>query len=209
VKAVTDSYNEQGGTESVVKSLNELSETTMQQIQTVETKIGEKGVTGFLAETLEEAEKRGLEVGGVILDNVGKLDDQAQKSGGYPELIKKEMSEIEEVVAPYASQVGVILAETGSQAGGILLEGIDKIGKDVESKGGLPNYLMAESETALAKGIELSAVLANGAAIFGQEVQTKGLQGAVTDTWAALLARLTKPAPKEESSASGFDEDSF
>jgi len=207
--AVTESYNEQGGTESVVKTFSEISASTLQQIQTVENKIAEKGVTGFLVETLEDAEKKSLEVGGAILDGVGKLEEEAQKSGGYPELIKKEMNELNEAVAPIASQVGSVLVESGSQAGGVLLDGLEKIEKDVESKGGLPNYLKAESETAMVKGTELGSALANGAAVFGQDVQTKGFQAAVTHTWTALYATFTAPKKTESSAASGFDEESF
>ena len=67
-----------------------------------------------------------------------------------------------------ATQAGAIIAETGAQAGGLLMDKIEKIGKDVEAKGGVDKYLKAGTEETLAKSMELGSVLAAGAAEFNQ-----------------------------------------
>lgn len=150
---------------------------------------------------------KGMEVGGVLIDTYEQLDKDIQKSGGYEAYLKKEIAVIEQTVAPVAAQAGAVLIETGSTAGGLLMDKFDKIGKDVEKKGGVEPYLKAEAEETLAKSIELGSVLAAGAAEFGQQAQEKGFQVAFLGAWGSIAAAFSKK--EEKSSESGFDEESF
>eukprot|EP01127_Copromyxa_protea_P023130 TRINITY_DN858_c0_g1_i1.p1 TRINITY_DN858_c0_g1~~TRINITY_DN858_c0_g1_i1.p1 ORF type:complete len:380 (+),score=125.80 TRINITY_DN858_c0_g1_i1:327-1466(+) len=208
IGSVESSYKEQGGTETVLKVLKEVEELTVKQIHKIEEDIAKQGVAGYVKASAQEVEKKGMEVGGVLLDTYEQLEKDIAKAGGYQGYVQKEFVQIEQTVAPVAAQAGAVILETGSHAGGVLMDTIDKIGKDVEKKGGLEPYIKSEAENTLAKGMELGSVLAAGAVEFNQEVQQKGFQVAFFNT----LESITKAfAPKEEkaSSESGFDEESF
>jgi len=201
VISVEDSYNEQGGTEAVVKVLKHVETATKEQIHKIEEDIAKQGVGEFLKGSLVEVEKAGLEVGGVLMDKYDEIDKEVKKSGGIQPYLQKEMEVVEQTVVPVATQATSVIMETGAQAGGLLLDKVEKIQKDVEKVGGVDKYLKAESEEALAKGMELGSVLAAGAAEFNQEVQEKGFQVAFLNTWTNLSKAF---APKEKSSSESF-----
>jgi len=203
---VEDSYQEQGGSEGVVKVLKDIETVTKQQIAQMESDIARQGAAEYLKSGMHQVQQKGLEVGGVLLDTASELEKDIQKAGGLQAYVSKEIAVVEQSVVPVASQAGAILIEAGSQTGGLLMDKWEKVGKDVEAKGGVDKYLKAETEEAVAKSIELGSVLAAGAAEFSKEAQEKGVQVALWSAWGSISATFAEK-PEKDNSEEGFDEE--
>jgi len=204
--SVEDSYKEQGGNEAVVQVLKDVEKVTKNGIHKLEEDIAKQGVTEYLKNGLQQVEKKSLEVGGAILDKVGELEQDVQKSGGITEYVKKELVVVEQAVVPVATQATNVIIDGSAQAGGLIMDKFEQIGKDVESKGGLNNYIKAGTEETLAKGMEIGSILAASAAGFGQEAKEKGISAAFFSTMSNLANTFGKK--DKSSSESGFDSDS-